>query len=622
MILDSDNLSLSRVLAFARLPIAVMKGSEKTLCYVNPAFGSLLEKRVEDLIGMPFARLMPDDECLLLLDQVYRNGRCETHAEHAHAKPHPFYWSYEIWPTWDDALDKGEPTGAVFLVTETAPLHRRVAVMNEALLLSAVQQHKLMEEAESLNNKLTVEMAERRRVELEIEQLAFYDALTDLPNRRLLLDRLHHATLACCRSLHHGAIIFLDLDKFKRLNDSQGHHVGDLLLQQIALRLKKCVREDDTVGRLGGDEFVVLLKELSENPTEANAQANKIAVKILAALDLPFSLDGYDYHCGTSIGITLFGKNRESVTDLLKQADLAQYRAKSAGGRTVRFFDPEMETKAQDRAVLEADLRRALQEGQFRIHYQPQVNVDGNMLGAEALLRWEHPERGLLFPSDFIAFAEEHGIIESIGLWVVETVCTQLMKWSLRSETSHLTLAINVSVREFGHPAFVPRILTILDEVGADPSKLVLEFTERAMFEPTGETLVKMGALKDRGVSFALDDFGIGFSSLASLKNLPLSQLKIDRSFVQDLLTNRADAVIVSAIIALGGSLGLSIIAEGIETEEQREFLRNHGCHIYQGFLFGKPGPVENLAFSLPPVKSITRRPHFSGSAKAATIMK
>lgn len=594
------------VLDFARFPIAVMTGAEKTLHYVNPAFCSLLGKSAEEMLGMPFAELMPEDDCLLLLDRVYGSGRGETHVEPTDAKPHPLYWSYEVWPMWNGTPESHEPVGVVLQVTETAPLHRRTAVMNEALLLSAVRQHELMEEAESLNKRLTAEIRERQRVELEIEQLAFYDSLTDLPNRRLLMDRLHHATLACCRTMHHGAIVFIDLDHFKRLNDSQGHHLGDLLLRQIAQRLKECVREDDTVARLGGDEFVVMLEELSENFAEANAQAEKVALKVLASLDRPYLLDGHQHHCGASIGITLFGENRESVDDLLKRADLAQYRAKSAGGRSIRFFDPEMEARARARASLAADLRRAAQKRQFRLHYQPQVDDLGDLVGVEALLRWEHPDRGLLLPSEFVPFAEEHGIIESIGLWVVETACTQLMKWGMRSETSHLTLAINVSAREFGHPAFVSRILTIIDEVGADPRKLILEFTERVVFAPLEETLVKMALLKQRGISFALDDFGIGFSSLASLKNLPLSQLKIDPSFIRDVLINPSDAVIVSSVIALGRSLGLTVIAEGVETEEQRQFLREHGCRIYQGFLFGRPQPVENLVLRAQGIESIS----------------
>jgi diguanylate cyclase (GGDEF)-like protein len=314
--------------------------------------------------------------------------------------------------------DDGHPIGVILQVTETAPIHRRASVMNEALLVSAVRQHELIEGAEVLNVKLQAEIRERQRAEAAIEQLAFYDPLTDLPNRRLLMDRLHLALLACCRTLHHGAILFIDLDQFKTLNDTQGHHLGDLLLQQVAHRLTACVRECDTVARLGGDEFVVMIQELSEDPAVANAQAKKIGTKVLDALNQPYLLDGYGHRSTGSIGITLFSNGRESVEDLLKRADLAQYRAKAAGGSAIQFFDPEMQHTATARAVLEADLRRGLQEGQFLLQYQPQVDCEGYLTGAEALLRWRHPTRGLLSPAEFIVFAEENGLIESIGLWV------------------------------------------------------------------------------------------------------------------------------------------------------------------------------------------------------------
>ena len=585
------------VLDFSRLPMAVMNGSRQIICYANPAFCRLTGKSREELIDMSCAELLPEgDECLLLLDRVYRTGNPESHTEQEHAKPHPFYWSYEIWPVLVERHDDSYPVGVILQVTETAPLHRRATVINEALLLSAVRQHELMEGAEILNMKLQAEIQERQRAEAEIEQLAFYDPLTALPNRRLLMDRLHLALLACCRTMHHGAILFIDLDHFKTLNDTQGHHLGDLLLQQVAHRLTACVRECDTVARLGGDEFVLMIQELSEDSTEANAQAKQIGIKVLAALNEPYLLAGYEHRSTGSVGVTLFSKNREPVEDLLKRADLAQYRAKTTGGNAMQFFDPEMQHAVTTRAVLEADLRRSLQEGQFLLHYQPQVDCNGHLTGAEALLRWRHPSRGLLSPTEFIAFAEGNGMIESIGQWVVEAACIQLMAWSLKPDSAHLTLAINISAREFCHPEFVARILTIIDEVGADPRKLILEFTERAMFCPGEETLAKMSALKAHGVCFALDDFGIGFSSLASLKSLPLDQLKIDRSFVRDVHTNPNDAIIASAIIALGQSLGLTVIAEGVETEEQRNFLASHGCRAYQGFLFGRPGPVENLS--------------------------
>jgi diguanylate cyclase (GGDEF)-like protein len=584
------------ILDFARLPMAVMHGAGQIICYVNAAFCQLAGKSREEMIGKSCAELMPEgDECLLQLDRVYHTGNTESHTEQEHAKPHPLYWSYEIWPVLGGLRGDGYPVGVILQVTETAPLHRRASVMNEALLVSAVRQHELMEGAEALNVKLQAEIQERQRAEAAIEQLAFYDPLTDLPNRRLLMDRLHLALLACCRTMHRGAILFIDLDQFKILNDTQGHHLGDLLLQQVGHRLAGCVRACDTVARLGGDEFVVMLQELSEDPTVANSQAKKVGTKVLDALNEPYLLAGYEHRCTGSIGITLFGKDRESVEDLLKRADLAQYRAKTAGGSTIQFFDPEMQHTVTARAVLEADLRRGLHEGQFLLHYQPQVDCEGHLSGVEALLRWQHPTRGLLSPAEFIIFAEGNGLIESIGQWVVEAACVQLMAWSLRPETADLTLAINISAREFSHPQFVTRMLTIIDEVGADPRKLVLEFTERAMFGPVEETLAKMSALKARGVCFALDDFGIGFSSLACLKSLPLDQLKIDRSFVRDVLTKPSDAIIASAIIALAQSLGLAVIAEGVETEEQRQFLSHHGCHGYQGFLFGRPGPVDEL---------------------------
>jgi diguanylate cyclase (GGDEF)-like protein len=594
------------VLDFARLPMAVTTGADQIICYANPSFCHLVGKNRNEIIGKPCAELLPkDDNCLLLLDRVYRTGNTESHTQSDDAKPHAIYWSYEISPVFGELQDVDTPVGTLLQVTETAPFHRRATVMNEALLVSGIRQQELMEGVEMLNIKLREEIQERQRAEAAIEQLAFYDPLTDLPNRRLLMDRLHRALVTCCRTMHHGAILLIDLDNFKALNDTRGHHLGDLLLQEVAHRLNSCVRECDTVARLGGDEFVIMIEELSEDPIVANRQAKKIGLKVLDTLNIPYHLAGYEHRSTGSIGITLFSKNRESVEELLKRADMAQYRAKATGGSAIQFFDLEMQSAVTARAELEADLRRALQEKQFILHYQPQVDQKGSLIGAEALLRWQHPRRGLLLPKDFIAFAEGHGLIESIGQWVVETACIQLMTWSLTPNTAHLTLSVNISAREFGHPNFVTRILTIIDEIGADARKLMLEFTERAMFGPVEETLVKMLALKARGVQFALDDFGIGFSSLASLKSLPLDQLKIDRSFVRDILTNSSDAIISSAIIALGRSLGLSVIAEGVETEEQRQFLVRHGCNAHQGFLFGQPGAVEDLPLIARPLSDL-----------------
>jgi diguanylate cyclase (GGDEF)-like protein/PAS domain S-box-containing protein len=467
----------------------------------------------------------------------------------------------------------------------------------------------LAEGADPLVRITIVDITERKRTETEIEHLAFYDSLTQLPNRRFLLGRLQAAVTDCAHTLRHGAILFIDLDGFKTLNDTQGHFVGDLLLQQVALRLSACVREGDTVARLGGDEFVVMLADLSRHPMEASTQTQKVGEKLLKTLSEPYLLAGSEYRTSGSIGTTLFHGEQDSLEDLLKRADLAVYCAKSAGRNRLRFFDPEMQIVATTKAVLDADLRKALQERQFVLFYQPQVDHDGRLTGAEALVRWRHPTRGLVSPAEFIPFAEESGLIEFVGQWVLETACAQLVAWSANLATAHLRLAINVSAHEFCHPEFVSRTLTAIDRFGIDPRKLMLELTESAMFTTVDETLAKMNALKTRGVRFSIDDFGIGYSSLTYLKNMPLDQLKLDRSFIADALTNPNDAAIARTIIALGESLNIEVIAEGVETEGQRRFLALHGCHAYQGFLFGRPGPIEDL-LRMARAESVTRAVH------------
>ena len=594
--IDNSKLRGGAVLDSARLPIALMHGAEMLFRYVNPAFCKLVGFSSEQMLGASFRDLLPDQHaCLLLLQRAYRGGTCETHTDQEHTSSHSLFWAYEIWPIWSDAPADQNPLGVVLQITETGVLHRQATVMNEALLLSAVRQHELAEAAEVLNARLTAEIGERKRAEREIEQLAFYDPLTGLPNRRLLLDRLHHANLSCSRTMHHGAVLFIALDHFKSLNDTRGHHVGDLLLQQVARRLKECVREDDTVARLGGDEFVVMLEGLSANFEEAQAQAKRVGAKVLAALGKPYLLADHVHHSTGSIGIGMFSKDRESVEDILQHADLAQYRAKWSGGDGVRFFNAEIQSDARARAALEADLRGAVPKNQLRLHYQVQVDEAGKTRGVEALLRWEHPARGLLAPADFIPYAEGYGMIDGLGLWVIEAACTQLVAWSRKPETASLTLALNVSAQEIEHPEFVTRILTILHKTGADPTRLILEFTEGTMFASGEETLAKMTALKTRGISFALDDFGIGYSPLSYLKSLPLAQVKIGRSFVSEVLTSHSDGIIAGALIAMGQSLGLTVVAEGVESQEQQRFLAKHGCRMYQGYLFGRPLPVEEL---------------------------
>ena len=435
-----------------------------------------------------------------------------------------------------------------------------------------------------------------KAAEEQIQHLAFYDPLTLLPNRRLLHDRLRQCLAASIRTGREGALLFIDLDNFKTLNDTKGHDSGDLLLQQVAPRLSACIREGDTVARLGGDEFVVMLTDLSANIEEAGAQTKVVGDKILAALNLPYRLAGSEYHGTSSIGATLFRPPDKTVDELLKRADLAMYQAKDAGRDCLRFFNPEMQAKLTARAALESDLRDAIGYQQFVLHYQAQVDSSGRLIGAEALVRWQHHGRGMVPPSEFIPLAEESGMILSLGRWVLETACRQLVAWAQQPELRHLTIAVNVSARQFALPDFVDLVLALLEHTGADPRKLKLELTESLLVDNAAEVIGKMNALKARQVGFSLDDFGTGCSSLSYLKRLPLDQLKIDKSFVRDVFTDPNDAAIVRTIVALARSLGMSVIAEGVETPEQRDFLAREGCHAYQGYLFGRPGPAEAIA--------------------------
>ncbi|MDP1982024.1 MAG: EAL domain-containing protein [Sulfuritalea sp.] len=443
----------------------------------------------------------------------------------------------------------------------------------------------------------------RKAAEDEIRHLAFYDALTGLPNRRLMLERLGQALISSGRHGRHGALMLFDLDDFKTLNDTLGHDIGDQFLVEVASRLASSIREGDTVARLGGDEFVIILEDLDAEALAA-MQAESVAVKIQAALNEPYLLDlslsggehnSRSYHCTSSIGITLFRDQSVSVDELLKRADTAMYQAKAAGRNTLRFFDPEMQAAVTARALLDTDLRRALGEGQFMLHYQPQVDTDGRVTGAEALVRWQHPRRGLVFPAEFIHQAEATRLIMPLGNWVLETACKQLVAWETQADTAHLTVAVNVSGRQFYQTDFVDQVLAVLQLTGANPRRLKLEVTESLLLHDIEDIVGKMAALKDEGVSFSLDDFGTGYSSLSYLKRLPLDQLKIDQSFVRDVLTDGNDAAISRTIIALGQSLGLAVIAEGVETQAQFEFLANQGCHAFQGNLFGKPGAAEDL---------------------------
>jgi diguanylate cyclase (GGDEF)-like protein/PAS domain S-box-containing protein len=446
---------------------------------------------------------------------------------------------------------------------------------------------------------VTQDISDVKAAQDEIRDLSFYDPLTRLPNRRLLLNRLRRSPIATARNRHRRALLFVDLDNFKSLNDTLGHQTGDLLLQEAALRLGSCVRDSDTVARCGGDEFAVMLENLSEVVEEAIAQAQIVGEKILAICGLPYLLIGHECHCPSSVGITVFGDEQESAKDALQRAEIAMFEAKKAGRNTLRFFAPALQAAVSARATMEEDLREAIKTNQFVLYYQPQVER-GRLIGAEALLRWKHPRHGLLAPGEFIPLAEESGLILPLGDWVLEAACAQLASWAVRKEASAIALAVNISARQFRQPNFVERVLAALARTGANPLTLKLELTESMLLDNVDDVIAKMTALKSHGLRLSLDDFGTGYSSLAYLKRLPLDELKIDLSFVRDILADAASGAIAQAILTLGKAMGLRVIAEGVETEEQRDFLIRMGCHSFQGFLYSRPLPLEEFQLWLP----------------------
>jgi diguanylate cyclase (GGDEF)-like protein/PAS domain S-box-containing protein len=491
-------------------------------------------------------------------------------------------WSGEIWDKRKD--------GSIYpkMMTITAVRDDNQRITNYVAVFRDISQHKKSEQ--------------------EIHQLAFYDALTLLPNRRLLLDRLQQSLAVSMRNGRYGSLLFLDMDHFKTINDTRGHAMGDLLLIEVARRLLSCVREGDSVARLGGDEFVVLLENLSSKAEEASSQTKWVAEKIRLELDQPYILKDYECLSTVSIGISLFNGHAENAEDLLMHADVAMYQAKTAGRNAIRFFDPHMQASLESRAALEADLRHALEKQQFSLYYQIQVDSARQVLGAEVLLRWNHPERGLVSPMQFIPLAEETGLIVPIGLWVLQTACAQLKEWQRDALTRGLTLAVNVSAKQFRQTDFVAQVQRILLTSGVQPSHLKLELTETTVLENVEDTIGKMNEIKSFGVGFSMDDFGTGYSSLQYLKRLPLNQIKIDQSFVRDIATDPNDAAIVRTIIVMSEALGLNVIAEGVETEAQFKFLDGCGCHAFQGYLFGKPLPLQEIAHLLESTSTVASR--------------
>ena len=441
---------------------------------------------------------------------------------------------------------------------------------------------------------ITRDISAAKAAESTIRSLAFYDPLTGLPNRRMLTERLRHPVDAAARSGCSQALLLVDLDHFKTLNDTLGHQTGDLLLQEVARRIVVCAHEADTVCRMGGDEFVVVLEDMSKTAEEAAAYARAVGEKILTAINRPCVLGGHECHSTASIGIAIFSDMQDTMDEILQQAEIALYQSKAAGRNTLRFFSPDLQAAVNARAVMEEDLHQGIKEKQFLLYYQPQVER-GYLTGVEALIRWEHPRHGIVEPNEFIPLSEESRLILPLGDWVLEAACEQIALWAGRKETAHLSVAVNISALQFRQSSFVKQVLETLSRTGANPESLKLELTESMLVENLEDIIAKMTELRSHGVRFSLDDFGTGYSSLTYLKRLPLDHLKIDHSFVHDMMVDATSGAIAQTILSLGRALGIAVIAEGVETEEQRGYLVGLGCHSFQGFLFSRPLPLENF---------------------------
>ncbi len=490
---------------------------------------------------------------------------------------------------WKSLLANGKWDGEVWNRRKTGEIYPE----NLAIVIIKDSEGKTINYVASMTD-----ITKRVAASEEIKQLAFFDSLTGLPNRRLLLDRLAQTLHSNERTGNHGALLFLDLDNFKAINDSYGHDSGDLLLQQAAVRIVDSVRAIDTVSRIGGDEFVVILQSLNQQESEAVIEAEIIAKRILYSLNVPYKIKGRDDLCSTSIGATIFQSNADSI-DVLKQADIALYKAKESGRNVLFFFDPIMQTIINAQAEIKRDLKEALLQHQFELYYQVQVDNNGAPVGAEALLRWLHPTKGYISPADFIPIAEESQAIISIGDWVIDAACAQLKQWESNELTRTLSLSVNISAKEFRAENFVEKLKMTIRHHAINPSKLRFELTEGMLISDINGAIETMNKLNELGIYFELDDFGTGYSSLQYLKRLPVYQLKIDRTFVRDVVESVNEQGIVRAIIAMAEALQIRVLAEGVETKAQRQHLADIGCNYFQGYLFGKPVPIDQFEAAL-----------------------
>lgn len=551
---NDEKLRLSAV-AFETREAILITDSEEKIIQVNKAFSEITGYSAEDAIGQT--------------PRLLKSG--------LHDKS--FYQSM-----WDEIIQYGGWRGELWNRRKNGELYPEHQVITAIKNKQGLVTHYLSSFSDITLRKLNEE---------RIHNLAFFDPLTGLANRRLLEDHIEQALASSSRHLHYCALLFIDLDHFKNINDTLGHKLGDELLVQVAQRLKDCVREGDTVARPGGDEFIVLLQGLGIKKTEAANQTQIIAEKLLASCNEPYQLPNHQYIVTASIGINLFVDHQETSEELMKRSDLAMYQAKAEGRNAIRFFDPAMQEAAAKRSQLESDLRLALEKNEFLLYYQPKVNLQGELQGYEALIRWQHPTKGMISPANFIPVAEETGLIVQIGHWVLRQACKTLQKFQTQPEKQHLTLAVNLSARQFRKAEFVSELTNIIQQYNIDPTKFELELTESMLMDNIEDTIEKMHTLKTIGVHFALDDFGTGYSSLSYLKNLPLGFLKIDQSFVNDMLHDPNDAAIVETIIALAKTLKLRVIAEGVETQHQSDALSLLGCDMLQGYLYGKPQPLD-----------------------------